>query len=239
MWPLAGEAATGTPGSRRLVSQRVVDGPALYLRMVRHAPNGHPPLPRRLAGAASGRSSVDVADEPWMHPEVIDAVARRVLELGASATTDQLASDTDLLTVADVARQLKVSPQWVYAHKRDLGAIRLGRGPKARLRFDLNAVLAAVTGHNSSPKSDPRRLQDVLVVASCQGRCHELREGLNVQEECRLDPLETTRLVLGRAKAARDVAGGEKGTWSGGSARKTSATGSSPTRSCRCLRPLN
>jgi hypothetical protein len=45
-----------------------------------------------------------------------------------------------LLTVAEVAERLKMSPKWVYAHQRRLGVIKLGDGPKARLRFDPRAV---------------------------------------------------------------------------------------------------
>jgi hypothetical protein len=46
----------------------------------------------------------------------------------------------DLLTVAEVAARVKMSPKWVYAHQRRLGVIKLGDGPKARLRFDPRAV---------------------------------------------------------------------------------------------------
>jgi hypothetical protein len=94
-------------------------------------------------------SMVDLADdEPmsvWMRPEFIDAIARRVLELGREAGPYSSVDGPELLTVAEVARRLSVSPNWVYAHKRDLGAIRLGDGPKARLRFRLAAVLAELS----------------------------------------------------------------------------------------------
>ncbi len=89
----------------------------------------------------------------WMSPEFIDAVARRMMELGVSVTVAEPASHADLLTVAEVARRLNVSPQWVYAHKQDLGAIRLGDGPKARLRFDAPAVLAELSRRNGAAGS--------------------------------------------------------------------------------------
>jgi hypothetical protein len=44
------------------------------------------------------------------------------------------------MTVAEVAAVYRVSPQWVYAHQRELGAVRLGDGPKARLRFDPTVI---------------------------------------------------------------------------------------------------
>ena len=45
-----------------------------------------------------------------------------------------------LADAAEVARRLRVHENWVYAHADELGAIRLGDGEKARLRFDLERV---------------------------------------------------------------------------------------------------
>lgn len=47
-----------------------------------------------------------------------------------------------LLTTADVAADLAVSEEWVRDHQADLGAIKLGDGPKARLRFEPDAITA-------------------------------------------------------------------------------------------------
>jgi hypothetical protein len=41
-----------------------------------------------------------------------------------------------LLTAADVARRFSVTRSWVYAHARELGVVRIGDGPRPRLRFD-------------------------------------------------------------------------------------------------------
>ena len=90
----------------------------------------------------------------WMRPEFIDAVARRIVQLGVGADSDKQQSDGELLTVSEVARRLNASPHWVYAHKRELGAIRLGDGPKARLRFHLVAVLAELSRPGESRSSD-------------------------------------------------------------------------------------
>ncbi len=51
-----------------------------------------------------------------------------------------------LMTVAEVAAQLQMKPKWVYANQHRLGAIKLGDGPKARLRFDARAVAAELEG---------------------------------------------------------------------------------------------
>jgi hypothetical protein len=66
---------------------------------------------------------------------LVDAVARRVVELlreeGAVSR-----GGPRLLTVAAVSEEFGVSADWLYANARRLGAIRLGSGPRARLRFD-------------------------------------------------------------------------------------------------------
>jgi hypothetical protein len=49
-----------------------------------------------------------------------------------------------LLTVDQVAERLAVSPDWVYRHADDLGAIKLGGGLKPRIRFDALGVAAYV-----------------------------------------------------------------------------------------------
>jgi hypothetical protein len=45
-----------------------------------------------------------------------------------------------LVTVSELASWLQVEPSYVYEHADELGAMRLGSGPKARLRFDLEDV---------------------------------------------------------------------------------------------------
>lgn len=45
-----------------------------------------------------------------------------------------------LLDVRDVARWLGTHPNWVYDRSEALGAIRLGDGPNAPLRFDPDRI---------------------------------------------------------------------------------------------------
>jgi hypothetical protein len=82
---------------------------------------------------------------------LVDAIARRVVELlesgrararGAGAGARAASA---YLTVSQVAARYRVSRSWVYAHQRELGAIRLGQGPRARLRFDAAVVAEAIT----------------------------------------------------------------------------------------------
>ena len=85
-------------------------------------------------------NSLGPSDGPWLHPVVIDAVARRMLELARENGPQTEPDPPDLLTVAEVAERLKMTPKWVYTHQRSLGVIKLGDGPKARLRFDPRIV---------------------------------------------------------------------------------------------------
>jgi hypothetical protein len=70
--------------------------------------------------------------------EIADTVVERVSELLRPRLW------FGLVGAADVARRLGVHENWVYAHADELGAIRLGDGEKARLRFDLERVARAI-----------------------------------------------------------------------------------------------
>lgn len=61
----------------------------------------------------------------------IEAVATRVADLLRAGQVG-----ADLVDANEIARRFRVSRDFVYEHANDLGAVRLGNGPKARLRFD-------------------------------------------------------------------------------------------------------
>ena len=85
---------------------------------------------RRVRRAAAGLS-----------PEAIEQIAQRVVEL-LRGEGEQKAQQTPgpLLDAGELAQRLGVKREWVYEHARELGAVRLGDGPKARLRFDPEAA---------------------------------------------------------------------------------------------------
>src|SRR3954467_15057198 len=85
-------------------------------------------------------SADDSAVAPGLDLTLVDFIAQRVLELLGDRNGDEL----QLLTVAQVARRFQVHPSWVYANAGRLGALRLGPGPKAPLRFDPSRVARAV-----------------------------------------------------------------------------------------------
>lgn len=66
-------------------------------------------------------------------------------------TAEPVEAPSELIGVAELARRLGVARSTVYANSASFGAIRLGFGPRAPLRFDWAAVLAAL------PTAGPRR----------------------------------------------------------------------------------
>jgi hypothetical protein len=73
-------------------------------------------------------------------PTIVEAIAQRVAELMRA----ELGLTPTLLTPTQVAERFAVSRTWVYEHADELGAIRLGQGPKARLRFSAQVVSQAL-----------------------------------------------------------------------------------------------
>jgi hypothetical protein len=76
----------------------------------------------------------------------VDALARRIADLLRDTPRGKV--DRRLVDAATLAAELGVKRSWVYQHATELQPIRLGRGPKARLRFDtlvVHTTLAAKT----------------------------------------------------------------------------------------------
>ena len=91
-----------------------------------------------------------------MTPEEVntlaEAVATRVLaQLGAEPAAPP-SQPAGLVDAATLARALGVSTGFVYSRSAELGAVRLGNGPRARLRFDLDRAVGA---HASEPGCTP------------------------------------------------------------------------------------
>lgn len=72
--------------------------------------------------------------------EDVDAVARRVVELLGDEAS---AKPGGLIDAATAARLLGVSRTTVYARADELGAVRVGAGKRARLRFDPALIVAS------------------------------------------------------------------------------------------------
>lgn len=87
---------------------------------------------------------------------LVEAVARRVVEL---LRDEGLAAPPEprLLDAAEVAARFGVSAEWVRDHADDLGAVRLGDGPRPRLRFDPETVREALSARSGGGGSEDQR----------------------------------------------------------------------------------
>src|SRR3954462_12732778 len=112
--------------------------------------------PRTSADHRAGQSGLDLT--------LVDLIAERVLQLLGDRNGDEI----QLLTVAQVARRFQVHPSWVYANARRLGALRLGTGPKAPLRFDPRRVALAVEDPplSGGPPGEPTPSRETASSAS-------------------------------------------------------------------------
>jgi hypothetical protein len=82
---------------------------------------------------------------------IADLVAKRL------AVRDTRPAEIGLATAGQVAERYGVSLSWVYANKRRLGAVLLGDGPKARLRFDLEHIARVLETRAERPSQPARR----------------------------------------------------------------------------------
>lgn len=95
-------------------------------------------------------------DELRLAPESIEALARRLAEL-IDSKHDRPAEQR-FISAEEVARRWNVGRRWVYEHAEELGARRLGDGPKPRLRFDAEEVAEHLGGRDRPPvPRTPRR----------------------------------------------------------------------------------
>lgn len=87
--------------------------------------------------------------------EIVEAIAQRVVELLREA--GGLDVEARYVDAATLAGQLGIDRDWVYRHAHQLGAIRLGQGPRGRLRFDRELVADRLAGADPESWRPPRR----------------------------------------------------------------------------------
>lgn len=81
-------------------------------------------------------SAVEPA-EVRLAPESIEALAAALAEaLGGEAGERGREEEPDRTSAAEIARRWGVGRRWVYDHAEELGARRMGKGSRPRLRFD-------------------------------------------------------------------------------------------------------
>lgn len=86
-----------------------------------------------------------------LDPADVDAIARRVVALLSGA-----AAPAQLVSAAELSRRLGVSRSTVYEKAEELGGIRIGSGPRARLRFDADQVAKTLGLGGSSVDASAR-----------------------------------------------------------------------------------
>ncbi|HEY1855335.1 MAG TPA: hypothetical protein VGG40_12185 [Solirubrobacterales bacterium] len=86
-----------------------------------------------------------------LDPEAVEAIARRVVVLLEEKGLRQ----RELIGAAELARRLGVDRSWVYSHAIELGAVKLGDRPRARLRFDPEIAERVLRKLGGAPATDP------------------------------------------------------------------------------------
>jgi len=83
--------------------------------------------------------------------ETVEAIARRAVELLEARGLQK----RELVDAAELARRFGIERSWVYSHAIELGAVKLGSGPKPRLRFDPQTAARVLRKVGEESAADP------------------------------------------------------------------------------------
>jgi hypothetical protein len=86
-----------------------------------------------------------------LDPQAVEAIARRVVEI----LERQGLQSRELVDASELARQFGIERSWVYSHAIELGAVKLGDGPKPRLRFDPQIAARVLRKAGEGSAADP------------------------------------------------------------------------------------
>lgn len=86
-----------------------------------------------------------------LDPPTVEAIARRVVEI----LEQRGLQNGELVDAAELARRFGIERSWVYSHAIELGAVKLGSGPKPRLRFDPQIAARVLRKAGEQTKADP------------------------------------------------------------------------------------
>ncbi|HEY7932974.1 MAG TPA: hypothetical protein VID48_04035 [Solirubrobacteraceae bacterium] len=100
------------------------------------------PTSRRGLAAIPRRIAVDLT------PQAVEQVASRVAQLLYHRDPQR---QPELITAGELAHQLRVERPWIYKHRHLLGGQRIGDGPKAPWRFELETAKQALK-RNTTPQ---------------------------------------------------------------------------------------
>lgn len=83
--------------------------------------------------------------------ETVEAIARRAVDLLEQRGLQK----RELVDAAELARRFGIERSWVYTHAIELGAVKLGDGPKPWLRFDPEIAARVLRRVGEVPAADP------------------------------------------------------------------------------------
>ena len=86
-----------------------------------------------------------------LDPPTVEAIARRVVEI----LEQRGLQSRELVDAAELARRFGIERSWVYSHAIELGAVKLGSGPKPRLRFDPQIAARVLRKAGEQATADP------------------------------------------------------------------------------------
>jgi hypothetical protein len=112
-------------------------------------------------------------------PEVATQIVEQVRAMLATPTS---AIRPQVINAARLAERLGVTRGFVYEHADELGGVRLGDGPRARLRFDLDRALEAWNARSTSERSQPTRTPAAPGSASAPRRARTGRRAAGLPE---------------------------------------------------------
>ena len=88
-----------------------------------------------------------------LDPADVEAIAERVFEM-----LSEHRAPSPLVSAAELSRRLGLSRSTVYEKAEELGVIRIGSGPRARLRFDADVVTRRFGADRPTrPKQRPKQ----------------------------------------------------------------------------------
>lgn len=99
--------------------------------------------PTRRRGLSAVSRTVEVA----LTTDTIEQIANHVAYL---LRTELQRDERGPMTAGQLAHHLGVDRPWIYRHRHLLDGERLGDGPKAEWRFDLDRAKAALAAHRAA-----------------------------------------------------------------------------------------
>jgi hypothetical protein len=94
----------------------------------------------------------------------------QLAELARLIAVELRKAPAELVDAATLAELLGVSRDYVYDHKEHLGGVKLGDGPRARWRFDVERARAAMAERPKRAAPRQRRQRPVSSAPQSNGR---------------------------------------------------------------------